>query len=70
MHETQIDRTQDLDAWAGQLENVAHKLERMYGFVNNHYSGHSPADVRGLKKRLGMPAARPEMNRPEQGTLL
>lgn len=70
MHETQIDRTQDLNAWAEQLENVAHKLERMYGFVNNHYSGHSPADVRALKERLGLTTTRSDRSRPAQGTLL
>lgn len=70
MHETQLDRGPDLEAWAEQLENVAHRLERMYGFVNNHYSGHSPADVRFLKQRLQVPDVQPETNRPEQGTLL
>jgi uncharacterized protein YecE (DUF72 family) len=70
VNETQIDRTQDLDAWAEQLENVAHRLERMYGFVNNHYSGHSPADVRALKRRLGLSPTKPETNLPAQGTLL
>jgi uncharacterized protein YecE (DUF72 family) len=70
MHETQIDRRPDLEAWAEQLENVAHRLERMYGFVNNHYSGHSPADVRFLKQRLHVPDMQPEIDRPEQGTLL
>lgn len=70
MHETQIDRTQDLEAWAEQLENVSHRLERMYGFVNNHYSGHSPADVRALKRRLGLIGSPRRTDRPEQGTLL
>lgn len=70
MHETQLDRTADLEAWAEQLENVAHRLERMYGFVNNHYSGHSPADVRFLQQRLQVPEAQRESDRPEQGSLL
>jgi uncharacterized protein YecE (DUF72 family) len=70
VHETQLDRTSDLEAWAEQLENVAHRVERMYGFVNNHYSGHSPADVRFLKRRLQVPDVGPDPNRPEQGPLL
>lgn len=70
VHETQIDRTPDLDAWAEQLENVAHSLERVYGFVNNHYSGHSPADVRFLKRRLGLLNSGTGDDRLEQGTLL
>ncbi len=70
VHATQIDRTAELEAWANELEGVARRVERMYGFVNNHYSGHSPADVRFLNRRLGMPEPRGSTDRPEQGTLL
>ena len=70
VHATQIDRRADLEAWAEQLEAVAHRVERMYGFVNNHYSGHSPADVRFLQERLGVRGTRKRTDRPEQGALL
>jgi uncharacterized protein YecE (DUF72 family) len=70
VHETQIDRSERLDGWAETLDSVARRVERIYGFVNNHYSGHSPADVRYLRRSLGMPETLPSPERHEQGTLL
>jgi uncharacterized protein YecE (DUF72 family) len=70
MDRTQIDRRRELDAWAERLEQEARRVERIYGFVNNHYSGHSPADVRYLRKRLGMPEPLPAPPPLQQGTLL
>jgi uncharacterized protein YecE (DUF72 family) len=69
MDSVQIDRRHDLDVWAEQLEEEARRVERIYGFVNNHYSGHSPSDVRYLRKRLGMPEPMPDQE-PVQGSLL
>ncbi|MGI8827079.1 MAG: DUF72 domain-containing protein [Chloroflexota bacterium] len=51
----QIDRTDDLEKWAQTLQTVSTKVERLYGFVNNHYSGHSPSDVRNLRRLLCLP---------------
>jgi uncharacterized protein YecE (DUF72 family) len=70
VHATQIDRRARLDTWAETLDSVAHRVERVYGFVNNHYSGHSPADVRYLRRSLGLPETLPSGERHEQGTLL
>lgn len=50
----QIDRRQRLDEWAEKLDEVAKQVQRIYGFANNHYSGHSPADIRYLRERLGL----------------
>jgi uncharacterized protein YecE (DUF72 family) len=69
VHTVQIDRRADLERWAEELERFARDVERVYGFVNNHYSGHSPADVRTLRHLLGMPEERPN-EQPEQGSLL
>lgn len=55
MDAVQIDRSAELDAWAEELEHVSKRVQRIYGFANNHYSGHSPADIRHLRKRLGLP---------------
>lgn len=70
MNETQLDRTENLRRWAGELESVARRVERVYGFVNNHYSGHSPSDVRTLRRSLGMPDESGHGLRHEQATLL
>lgn len=68
MNETQIDRRAELEHWSDELERVAQKVERAYGFVNNHYSGHSPADVRTLRRLLGLPDVPPPPT--QQGVLL
>lgn len=70
MNEVQIDRRPQLDQWAEQLEHVARRVERVYGFANNHYSGHSPADVRYLQERLGITPQGTENEGPTQDTLL
>ena len=69
VHAVQIDREREIEAWARELETVTSRVERLYGFFNNHYSGHSPANVRTLRGLLGVPDQNrePEM---EQGTLL
>jgi len=69
MDAVQIDRRPQLDAWADKLDEIAKRVQRVYGFANNHYSGHSPADVRYLRERLGLPAPLPKSEH-EQGTLL
>ena len=70
MDHTQIDRRPDLDAWIERIEDELKRVERIFGFVNNHYSGHSPADVRYLRRKLGMPDPLPPAPELEQGTLL
>lgn len=54
MDATQIDRRAELDRWAEVLEDASTRAQRIYGFANNHYSGHSPADIRHLHRRLGI----------------
>jgi uncharacterized protein YecE (DUF72 family) len=66
MHEVQIDRRPQLDAWAERLDEVARKVQTIFGFANNHYSGHSPSDIRYMRERLGLPSR----EAPEQGSLL
>lgn len=68
LNETQVDRSDDLERWGDELAAVANRVERAYGFVNNHYSGHSPSDVRRLRKAVGLPEDIGE--RRQQGTLL
>lgn len=66
--ETQIDNRSDLDRWAERLDEIAQHVQRVYGFANNHYSGHSPNDIRYLQSRLGIEPPPPDS--PEQGVLL
>jgi uncharacterized protein YecE (DUF72 family) len=47
----QVDRTEEIDEWAGVLRALP-GID-VYGYVNNHFAGHSPATARDLQRRLG-----------------
>ena len=57
----QIDRSRELEAWAGVIATLAKIRVRVYGYVNNHFAGHSPQNARELQRRLGQRAVEPEM---------
>jgi len=57
---TQIDRTREIDAWAKVLPMLAARVKTVYGYVNNHFAGHSPATVRELQRQLRLPVVEPE----------
>ena len=50
----QVDRTQELEAWAGVLWPLAELRVKVYGYVNNHFAGHSPHSARELQRLLAM----------------
>lgn len=66
----QIDRRQELHEWADILRGVLGQVSRVYGYFNNHYSGHSPATVNHLKQQLGLPTVDPESIGERQERLL
>jgi len=35
-------------------------VRTVYGYVNNHFAGHSPASLRELQRLLGQPSVPPE----------
>lgn len=49
----QHDRTRELESWAEALRMMAQRLTVIYGYVNNHFAGHSPASARQLQALLG-----------------
>jgi uncharacterized protein YecE (DUF72 family) len=55
----QVDRRKELDAWARAIAVLAPKVRVAYGYVNNHFAGHSPATVRMLQELLGIPVMDP-----------
>jgi len=63
----QFDRSEEIDAWAEVLRRVAHTKD-VYGFFNNHFAGHSPANARDMQKRLGQEPVEPATLR-KQGSL-
>ena len=48
----QFDRSDIVRAWADVLKRVAHTRD-VYGFFNNHFAGHSPANARQMQELLG-----------------
>jgi uncharacterized protein YecE (DUF72 family) len=55
----QEDRSAELDAWAAMIPVLLSQVREVYGFVNNHFAGHSPASVRMLQERLRIPPVDP-----------
>jgi uncharacterized protein YecE (DUF72 family) len=65
----QVDRTRELEAWAAALGALAGAAREVYGYVNNHFAGHSPESVRYLQRLVGLrPVAPDELG--DQLTLL
>ena len=59
----QLDRTRSLDVWERLMRGLRGAVRDIYGYVNNHYQGHSPATVREILARLGEPVP-PESTAP------
>ncbi|HJR64610.1 MAG TPA: DUF72 domain-containing protein [Gemmatimonadaceae bacterium] len=55
----QQDRTRELEVWAAAIAALVQKVTAVYGYVNNHFAGHSPASARQLQKLLGMRPVQP-----------
>ncbi len=56
----QIDRTRELEAWAWALRVLAGRVEGVWGYVNNHFAGHSPSSARDLQRLLGQRPVAPD----------
>jgi uncharacterized protein YecE (DUF72 family) len=63
----QFDRSEQLDLWSEVLRRAANTKE-IYGFFNNHFAGHSPANAREMQRLLGQTPVEPKTLRV-QGTL-
>jgi uncharacterized protein YecE (DUF72 family) len=57
----QIDRTSELEQWAAALWPLVHKKKvSVYGYINNHFAGHSPQSARELQRLLHQAPVDPE----------
>lgn len=43
-----VDRTAELGSWVDICQRIRQRGVTIYGYINNHYSGHAPATVRKL----------------------
>lgn len=53
--QVRIEREQELDRWSEYINRALNDGVTVWGFANNHYQGHSPATLRSLMERLGIP---------------
>jgi uncharacterized protein YecE (DUF72 family) len=56
----QIDRSRELELWAGVISALATRGRTVYGYVNNHFAGHSPSSTRELQRLLHLTPVDPE----------
>ncbi|GAC1648662.1 MAG: DUF72 domain-containing protein [Gemmatimonadaceae bacterium] len=56
----QFDRTRETASWTAVIARLADRGVDVYGYVNNHFSGHSPATARDLQRQLGQVAIEPD----------
>jgi uncharacterized protein YecE (DUF72 family) len=55
----QVDRAREVDAWVTAVQQLAGKTQAIYGFVNNHFSGHAPETARQFQRQLGLRVVEP-----------
>ncbi|MEP6691166.1 MAG: DUF72 domain-containing protein [Gemmatimonadaceae bacterium] len=55
----QRDRSRELELWAQAIAMLAKRVHTAYGYVNNHFAGHSPSSARELQRLLGQRAVDP-----------
>ena len=56
----QIDRSRELELWAGIISHLTTRGRIVYGYANNHFAGHSPSTVRELQRLLNLTPVDPE----------
>ena len=61
----QVDRSAEIKAWSGVLEQLRRHVREIFGYFNNHYEGHSPASARRLLRDLGEPVIEPDELDPQ-----
>lgn len=55
----QIDRSRELEQWAGAFGALSEKVVEIFGYFNDHYQGHAPASCNEFKRLLGLPTVNP-----------
>jgi uncharacterized protein YecE (DUF72 family) len=56
----QVDRSRELEAWSQALWGLSERTRSVYGYVNNHFAGHSPSSARDLQHLLGQTPVQPD----------
>lgn len=57
----QVDRSHEIDQWAGAMRELAvNGVKEIFGYVANHFSGHSPATARDIQRLVGQRPVAPD----------
>ena len=56
----QVNRSAELDAWVPAIRALMQRIHSVYGYVNNHFAGHSPQSARELQRALRLTPVDPE----------
>ena len=56
----QVDRSSELEQWSQTIWSISQRVTAVYGYVNNHFAGHSPASARELQRLLGQKPVSPD----------
>jgi uncharacterized protein YecE (DUF72 family) len=56
----QVDRGRELESWAAVIAALGRRVKTVYGYVNNHFAGHSPASARDLQRLLHQHPVEPD----------
>ena len=56
----QLDRSRELELWARAVAALAAHGRPVYGYLNNHFAGHSPSSARDLQRLLGQRPVAPD----------
>lgn len=56
----QIEREQELQAWAAACASLRERVATTYGYFSNFYQGHAPASANRFKELVGLPVVAPE----------
>lgn len=58
----QVDRTRELEQWVSAIHHLGRAgVKEIFGYVANHFSGHSPATAREVQMMLGHKPVAPDM---------
>jgi len=63
----QVSRDREIRVWSDALAALRSRVRDVFGYVNNHFEGHSPASVRTFQSRLGLPVVDPSSLRDQRG---
>jgi uncharacterized protein YecE (DUF72 family) len=61
----QVDRDEERRVWGPVLERLSTRVDRVFGFFNNQFEGHSPHSAREMQRALGRTAVDPISLHPQ-----